>query len=78
MGFGQEIATYQKRLPELKAEDGKFVVIHGDEVVGTYTSAEDAITTGYQKFGLEPFLVKQICAIEIVRFISRFVAPHVA
>jgi len=78
MALEKELATYQRKLPELKASEGKFVLIHGDEVAGTFTSAEDAINAGYEKFKLEPFLVKQIRAIEIVQFISRFVEPQIA
>jgi hypothetical protein len=42
------------------AEEGKFVVVSGDQVVGAYTSYEDALKVGYEKFGLKPFLVKKI------------------
>ena len=60
------------------ADEGKFVLIHGDNVAGTFTSWEDALKIGYEKLKLDPFLVKQIQAIEPVVFISRFVAPYVA
>lgn len=78
MALEKELATYHEKLPELKAEEGKFVLVHGDEVVATFAAAEDAIKAGYEKFGLKPFLVKQIRAIELVQFITRFVEPHVA
>jgi hypothetical protein len=48
MALEQEMATYQNKFAELKAEEGKFVLIRSDEVVGTYTSAEDAIAVGYE------------------------------
>ena len=75
MALEKELATYKSKLPELKDSEGKFVLIHGDEIVDTYTSYEDAIKEGYARFKLEPFLVKQIHAIEQVQFISRFVDP---
>ena len=78
MALETELATYQQKLPELKADEGKYVLIHGDEVAGVFTSAEDAITIGYEKFGLNPFLVKQIHLIELGQFISRLVEPHIA
>ncbi len=78
MAREKELETYHLKLPELKAEEGKFVVIHAEEVAGTFTSAEDAIKAGYEKYKLEPFLVKQIRAVELVQFISRFVAPRIA
>jgi hypothetical protein len=77
MALEQELATYHAKLPELKADEGKFVLIHGTQVAGVFTSYEDAIKIGYEKFGLQPFLVKQIQAVERVQFISRFVEPAV-
>ena len=76
MALEKELETYKTKLPELKSEEGKFVLIHGSEVVGTYTSYEDALNEGYSKFGLDtPFLVKQIQVIEQAHFISRFAEP---
>jgi hypothetical protein len=75
MALEKELATYKSKLPELKDSEGKFVLIHGDDLVDTYTSYEDAIKEGYAKFKLEPFLVKQVQAIEQVQFITRFVEP---
>jgi hypothetical protein len=71
----KELETYNNKLPELKQFEGKFVLIHGDEVVDTFASYEDAIKEGYKKFKLEPFLVKQIHSVEQAQFISRFVTP---
>ena len=78
MALEKEFETYRRKLPELKADKGKFVVICGDDVAGTFTSAEDAIKAGYATYQLEPFLVKQIREIDPVQFISRFVAPNTA
>ena len=75
MALEKEIATYNRKLPELAADEGKFVLIHGDDVIGTFTSYDDAIKEGYEKFKLEPFLVKQIQTIERIQFVSRFVDP---
>jgi hypothetical protein len=75
MALEKELATYKLKLPELKANEGRFVLIHGDDVVDIYSSYDDAIKEGYNKFKLEPFLVKQIHALEQVQFISRFVEP---
>lgn len=76
MALEKEMATYKSKLPELKDKAGKFVLIHGDELVDTFTSYEDAMKEGYTKFGLDtPFLVKQIMAMEQAQFISRFVQP---
>ena len=71
----QELATYNKRLPELLGHEGKFVLIRGDEVADIFGSYEDALREGYRRFGLVPFLVKEIQAIEQVQFISRLLDP---
>ena len=75
MALEKELETYKLKLSELKQEEGKFVLIQGDKVIGTFTSYEDAIKEGYRLFSLDPFLVKQIHAIEQVQFISRSVSP---
>lgn len=75
MALEKELETYKNKLPELKQYEGKYVLIHGDEVIDTYTSYEDAIKEGYNRFKLGPFLVKQIHSVEQVHFISRFVTP---
>lgn len=75
MALEKELETYKAKLPELTASEGKFVLIHEAEVSGIFDTYADAIKEGYEKFGLNPFLVKQIQAIERVQFISRFVDP---
>ena len=71
MALEQELATYQEKMAELLPNEGKFVLIHGSDVVDVYGTYEDAVKEGYQKFNLEPFLVKQIQSVEQVQFISR-------
>jgi hypothetical protein len=78
MALEKELATYHSKLLELAADEGKFVLIHGGDVAGVFISYEDAIKIGYEKFGLEPFLVKQIQVVERVQFVTRFVAPRCA
>jgi hypothetical protein len=60
----QEIATYNRHLPELLGQQGKFVLIKGTEIAGTFDSYQDALTAGYQRFQLNSFLVKQIAPVE--------------
>ncbi|MBM0105861.1 hypothetical protein JM946_14065 [Steroidobacter sp. S1-65] len=67
----QEIATYNRRLPELLAQQGKFVLIKGDDLGGTFDSYQDALTAGYQRYKLNSFLVKRITAVERVVYLSR-------
>jgi hypothetical protein len=75
MALEKELETYQSKLPELKGSEGKFVLIHGDRIVDTFSSYEDAIKAGYQHFQLEPFLVKQINAMEAVQHVTRPIMP---
>lgn len=67
----KELQTYTQRLPDLLSHAGKFVLIHGETVVETYDTYEDAIKAGYEKFQLDPFLVKQIAQVERIAFFSR-------
>jgi hypothetical protein len=67
----KELETYRQKLPGMLLEEGKFALIHGDQVAGTFDTYADALTEGYKLFKLEPFLVKQIQAVEQVHFIAR-------
>jgi hypothetical protein len=79
MALEKELETYNSKLPELKAvHEGKYVLIHGAAVIDTFSSYDDAIKAGYSQFGLSPFLVKQVRAMEQAQFISRFVDPCAA
>lgn len=71
MALEQELATYRAKLEELKAHEGKFVLIKGDDVIDLFETYEDAIKGGYQRFNLEPFFVKRIQAVEQVQFVTR-------
>jgi len=75
MALEREHATYKEKLAELVANnnEGKFVLIHGNDVIDVFGTYEDAIREGYVKFGLGSFLVKQIQNIEQVHFISRLI-----
>ena len=75
MALERELETYRNKLPEMKEREGKFVLIHGEEVADFFTTYEDAIKAGYQRYGLEAFMVKQVHATEPVFFISRNVVP---
>lgn len=75
MALEKELETYKNRLPELKGNEGKWVLIHGDVLVDMYSSYEDAIKEGYSRFKLEPFLVKRIEVSEQVHLVTRLVVP---
>jgi hypothetical protein len=71
MELQRELAVYRKELPNLLQHAGKYVVIQGDRVADVFTSYTDALRDGYRRFGLRPFLVKQIRAMEPIHFITR-------
>ena len=75
MALERELETYKAQLLSLKEHEGKFVLINHDKVIDFFSTYEDAIKAGYQQFGLEPFLVKQILTEEPIFFITRHVYP---
>ena len=76
MALEREIETYKRKLPELKDQEGKFALIHEDDLVGVFDTYDDALTIGYKQFNLVPFLVKQIQAVEQVQFVTRLLDSH--
>jgi hypothetical protein len=76
MALEREQATYEKELEKLLASAGKYVLIREDEVSGIYDTYQDALKVGYEKFGLQPFLVKQIAAVQRAnRFTRDIISP---
>lgn len=72
----KEQRAYEASLPQmLEKDDGKFVVIQGSEVRNVLGTYEEALNWGYDRFGLEPFFVKQISAEEPVAHFSRDLGP---
>jgi hypothetical protein len=61
MALETELATYKNKLPELIAgnNEGKYVLIHGSDVIDAYGTYEDAVKEGYDKFLLEPFYLNR-------------------
>ena len=69
-----ERETYEKEKDRLLAEGGggKYVLIGQGKVVGVWDTYEDALTTGYNKFGLNTrFLVKKIEGLEGIQYFTR-------
>ncbi len=57
----QETRLFETKLPDfIKTELGKFVLIKGENIFGTYETIGDALKSGYEKFKDQPFFVKQI------------------
>jgi len=76
MALEAELKTYEERLESLLPEEGKFVLIHGTSVLGTFDTYEDAIKGGYDKCQLAPFLVKRIQAVDRVQCFTRALNPY--
>ena len=74
--FAKELEAYAKKLPELQADSGKFVLIKGDQIEGVFDTYADALNVGYQKFKLDGFLVKQIGPAENIHFFTRELVCH--
>ena len=68
MALEKELATYERNHRQLAGHVGKFVLIHGDDIVSCFDTYDDAIKAGYRQFGLEGFLVKCVEAVPIPRF----------
>jgi hypothetical protein len=73
MRLSKELQTYRDNLPSLlgKRLEGKFALVQGAEVAGTFDTYGDALKQGYKLFKLAPFLVKQIQAVEQAHFMAR-------
>src|SRR5947209_13092637 len=75
MSLEREIETYRLKLPELLAHKGKYVVIYGEEILGTFDGLGDAMRAGYHRTLEEPFLVRRIAEEEPVLVSTRNLRP---
>lgn len=74
MALDQEYAAFQRELPRLLADPrtaGGYALFHGDSLIGVYRTEEMAIKAGYDRFGFDPILVKQILEKEPYIYVSR-------
>ena len=67
MALEAALETYRQNLALLLKEEGKFVLIFERNIAGLFDTYEDALSAGYEKFGVKPFLVKRIEAVEQVQ-----------
>jgi hypothetical protein len=71
----RELATYEREKARLlKESEGKFVLIHHDDVIGVFETQFDAIDEGWKRFPNQPILTKKITPTEEVVFIPRRIA----
>lgn len=73
MSLEREMIAYRRLLPELLAggKQGKYALIKGENLLGTFESLDAALGAGYEHGLNELFLVKEIVAQEQPRYFSR-------
>jgi hypothetical protein len=65
MALEKELATYNREKDWLLARDeDRHALIKDDKVVATWDTYRDALLAGHKLFGLDPFLIKRIEALE--------------
>ena len=75
MALNQELQVYRLHLIDIlgvnDVNEGKYVVIKGEHVLGKFETYEAALDFGYDNCGLSPFLVKKIERNESILYFSR-------
>jgi hypothetical protein len=76
MALEHEYQLYKSKVPELlgpgDVNEGKYVVIRGDDVLWPLDTYEEALKAGYGRHGLTPFMVQQIERHPTVIFMRDF------
>ena len=74
MDLKQELDFYHSQKAELvKHYNGQFALVKEDKLIGSYTTWEEAFTSGVQQFGNVPFLIKLVQETEDVIQFPAFV-----
>jgi hypothetical protein len=72
--LAEAIGAYRSRLPELLQEhEGEYVLIVGTEVRGFFPDESSALSEGYSRFGIVPFLVRQVAVKEPIVYLPNVV-----
>jgi hypothetical protein len=69
LALQREIITYRRELPRLLAEgqEGRFVLIKGDQILSVWDTFEDAYKAGTERFGFGPFLAQPVDSRDLNR-----------
>jgi len=62
----------QHRLELFRENPGKYALVKGTQLLGTFESELDAVGAGFRTIGNEPFLVKQIVEADVPLVFSTF------
>lgn len=65
MKLQQELAYYNRILPHILGETGRFVLIRGETVEGFYDSYRSGLSSGYEKYPEGSFFLKQIQPVDV-------------
>ncbi len=61
MVLERELKTYEQHKDDLLAHnDGQYVVIFGDQIIGAFSTFEEAYKAGVAKCGTLPFLMQPV------------------
>ena len=82
MMLDEELRTFEEKKRELLSTDeGKYVLIKENCVLGIFDTQAEAIEAGYMRLGKVPFLTKEIAEREIpegVTHIEAMFAPRIS
>ena len=59
----------------LKKYENKFIVVHGDKVVGCFDQHREAVDTFQKKYALGTFLVRRVQRHDKIGKVSRAIGP---
>lgn len=78
MAAGGETEVFDRELPALLADPanhGKYALLHGDRLESVWPTLEAALEKGYERFGVDEFLVRHIVRHEEPLTFSHRVSP---
>lgn len=55
----------QHRIEWLRQAAGRYVLVKGAELIGTFASEGEAVGAGFRRFGTEAFLVKHVVEADL-------------
>ncbi|MGD0697782.1 MAG: hypothetical protein ABSB82_23450 [Terriglobia bacterium] len=65
MPLEKEVEYFRQHKDEwLLHHEGKYALVRGEELIGTFTKEEEAYEEGVKHFGAGPFLIKPILKVE--------------
>jgi hypothetical protein len=75
--FSREEAAYEKEKGRLVREFlGRIALVHGDQVVGVFPSADEAILEAFRRFGTDKVMLKEVRDPDEPDFISLADTQH--